>query len=104
MYNRPTCEVMLRSSSGRPDLWSSGDTIPNCVGEFREIRESKQRTGIAPYGHPAGAPPCSLARRLIGAGQEVDRPANARQKVADGRVMAAVVPVDRRTSCRVPER
>ncbi len=29
---------------------SSGDTIPNCLGEFREIRESKQRTGIAPYG------------------------------------------------------
>jgi len=25
---------------------SSGDTIPNCLGEFREIRESKQRTGI----------------------------------------------------------
>jgi hypothetical protein len=22
------------------------------LGEFREIRESKQRTGIAPYGHP----------------------------------------------------
>jgi Flp pilus assembly pilin Flp len=31
---------------------SSGDTIPNCLGEFREIRESKQRTGIAAYGHP----------------------------------------------------
>ena len=25
---------------------SSGDTIPNCLGEFREIRESKQRTSI----------------------------------------------------------
>ncbi len=23
---------------------SSGDTIPNCLGEFREIRESKERT------------------------------------------------------------
>ena len=30
---------------------SSGDTIPNCLGEFREIKE---RTGIAAYGHPAG--------------------------------------------------
>src|SRR5208337_4072347 len=35
---------------------SSGDTRPNCLGEFREIGESKQRTGIAPYGHPAGTP------------------------------------------------
>ena len=25
-------------------LWSSGDTIPNCLGEFWEIRESKERT------------------------------------------------------------
>jgi len=24
------------------------------LGEFREIRENKQRAGIAPYGHPAG--------------------------------------------------
>ena len=23
---------------------SSGDTIPNCLGEFREIRECKERT------------------------------------------------------------
>src|SRR5208337_3146378 len=43
------------------DTWtntgmSSGDTIPNCLGEFREIRESKERTGIAAYGHPAGTP------------------------------------------------
>ena len=38
---------------GRPGP-GSGDTIPNFLGEFREIRESKQRTGIAPYGHPAG--------------------------------------------------
>ena len=28
--------------------------MPNCLGEFREIGESKQRTGSAPYGHPAG--------------------------------------------------
>jgi hypothetical protein len=32
---------------------SSGDTIANCLGEFRQIRESRQRTGIAPYG-PSG--------------------------------------------------
>ena|GEM_PF-3275312 len=25
--------------------WSSGDTIPNCWGEFREIRKSKERRG-----------------------------------------------------------
>ena len=37
-------------------LGSSGDTIPNCLGEFREIRESKQGIGITPYGHPAGTP------------------------------------------------
>ena len=30
---------------------SSGDTIPNCLGELGEIRE---RTGIASDGHPAG--------------------------------------------------
>ena len=43
---------------------SSGDTIPNCLGEFREIRESKQRTGIAPYGHPAGTPGATGVERL----------------------------------------
>ncbi len=26
---------------------SSGDTIPNCLGEFREIRESNERTSVA---------------------------------------------------------
>ena len=31
---------------------SSGDTIPNRLGEFREIRESNERVGIAAYGHP----------------------------------------------------
>ena len=34
-------------------MGSSGDTIPSCLGEFREIRESKQRIGIAPYGRHA---------------------------------------------------
>ena len=43
---------------------SSGDTIPNCLGEFREIRESKQRTGIAPYGHPAGTLGATGVERL----------------------------------------
>ena len=40
------------------------DTIPNCLGEFREIRESKQRTGIAPYGHPAGTPGATGVERF----------------------------------------
>ena len=35
------------------ESWSSADTIPNCLGEFREIRESEQRAGIAPYGRHA---------------------------------------------------
>jgi len=26
------------------NAWSSGNTIPNCLGEFREIRERKERT------------------------------------------------------------
>src|SRR5271157_3094008 len=43
---------------------SSGDTIPNCLGEFREIRESKQRAGIALYGHPAGTPGATGVERL----------------------------------------
>src|SRR5208337_1104440 len=51
------------------DTWtdtgmSSGDTIPNCLGEFREIRENKQRTGIALYGHPAGTPGAAGVERL----------------------------------------
>ncbi len=40
---------------------SSGDTIPNCLGEFREIKE---RTGIAAYGHPAGTPEQTGVERL----------------------------------------
>jgi len=46
------------------ESWSSADTIPNCLGEFREIRESKQRTGIAADGHPAGAPGATGVERL----------------------------------------
>ena len=34
---------------------SSGDTIPNCLGEFREIRESNGEQALRPDGHPAGA-------------------------------------------------
>ena len=45
-------------SPGWSVSWSesqnSGDTIPNLLGEFREIRESIERIGIAAYGHPAG--------------------------------------------------
>jgi hypothetical protein len=54
-------EPLALSVSG---LRSSGDTIPNCLGEFREIRESKQRTGMAPYGHPAGTPGATGVQRL----------------------------------------
>src|SRR5208283_3456938 len=43
---------------------SSGDTIPNCWGEFREIRKSKERRGIAAYGHPAGTPGATGVERL----------------------------------------
>ena len=40
---------------------SSGDTIPNCLGEFREIKE---RTGIVTFGHPAGTPEQTGVERL----------------------------------------
>ena len=47
MHPVPHLRTSLRRSAGRgphgPD-GSSGDTIPNCLGEFREIRESKERT------------------------------------------------------------
>ena len=43
---------------------SSGDTIPNCWGEFREIRKSKERRGIAASGHPAGTPGPTGVERL----------------------------------------
>ncbi len=41
---------------------SSGDTIPNCLGKFREIKE---RTGITAYGHPAGTPEQTGVKRRI---------------------------------------
>src|SRR5208283_1743727 len=41
--------------------WNSRDTIPNCSGEFREIKE---RTSIAACGHPAGTPEQSGVERL----------------------------------------
>ena len=34
---------------------SSGDTIPNCSGEFREIRKRKERAGLAADCHPAAS-------------------------------------------------
>src|SRR5208282_2751284 len=36
--------------------WSSGNTIPNRLGEFREIRESNERIGIVADARPAGTP------------------------------------------------
>ena len=56
---------------------SSGDTIPNCLGEFREIRESKQRTGIAPYSHPAGTLGATLALSASGHERMVKGPTAA---------------------------
>ena len=44
---------------------SSGDTVPNFWGEFREIRESKQRTGIAADVHRAGTPRVAGVERLL---------------------------------------
>ena len=50
------------SRTSRPAVIpSSGDTIPNCLGELGEIRE---RTGIAADGHPAGAPGATGVERL----------------------------------------
>src|SRR5271157_4403009 len=46
------------------DSQSSGDTILNRLGEFREIRESNERTGIAAHGHPAGTPGAPGVERL----------------------------------------
>jgi len=38
------------------------DTMPDRLGEFRGIRESNERIGIAAYGHPAG----TLGARGVG--------------------------------------
>src|SRR5208337_3672291 len=46
------------------DSLSSGNTITNRLGEFREIRESNERTGIAAHGHPAGTPGAPGVERL----------------------------------------
>jgi len=46
------------------------------LGEFREIRESNERTGIAAYGHPAGAPGAT----------GVERP--GRERMFNGRAVA----------------
>ena len=43
---------------------SSGDTIPNCLGELGEIRGAG-RTGIAADGHPAGTPGATDVERLL---------------------------------------
>ena len=38
--------------------------MPNCWGEFREIRKSKERRDIAADGHPAGTPGATGVERL----------------------------------------
>ena len=43
---------------------SSGDTIPNCLGEFREIRESNREQALRADGHPAGTPGATGVERL----------------------------------------
>src|SRR5271157_3881185 len=43
---------------------SSGDTIPNCLGELAEIRDSKERTGIAADGHRASTRGVTGVERL----------------------------------------
>jgi len=43
---------------------SFGDTMPDCLGELGEIRESKERTGIAADGHQASTPGVTGVERL----------------------------------------
>src|SRR5271157_2670153 len=43
---------------------SSADTIPNCWGESREIRESNERIVIVAYGHLAATPGVPGVERL----------------------------------------
>ena len=55
----------LRPRKSGQQLWeSSGDTIPERLGEFREIRESNEKIGIAAYGHPPGRPGTTGVERL----------------------------------------
>ncbi len=56
LYNSREFCLGQSISSGSNSGWSSGDTLPNCLGEFREIRESNGRTGIAADVHQAGTP------------------------------------------------
>ena len=60
------CSVeRLRPRKSGQQLWeSSGDTIPERLGEFREIRECNERIGIAAYGHPPGRPGTTGVERL----------------------------------------
>ena len=55
------CARMRNFLAGVIHARSSGDTIPNCLGEFREIKE---RAGIATYGHRAGTPEATDVERL----------------------------------------
>ena len=54
---------MLKSKAlrGQVRYRSFADTIPNCLGEFREIKE---RTGIAAYGLRAGTPEATGVERF----------------------------------------
>ena len=50
-----------REAEARSGFISSGDTIPDRLGEFLEIRESKERIGIASEGiRPARLEPLAL--------------------------------------------
>ena len=51
----------LACGAGGYRLGSSGDTIPNC---WANSGKSRERTGIAPYGHPAGTLGATGVERL----------------------------------------
>ena len=57
-------------------LQGSGDTIPDCLGELREIKESNERAGIAADVHQAGTPRAAGVERL--------RPRENGQRVSGG--------------------
>src|SRR5271157_2183306 len=44
---------------------SCGDTIPDRLGDFREIRESNERIVIVAYGHLPGTPGATGLERLV---------------------------------------